>query len=79
MRSDLKRTLFSLLPPGGPGSSGGLSQVLFGADQQGLLGRLMVFGKAATVDALCHLNAWGRCSIPMHSLQVGSVTQKPKG
>ncbi|XP_056138328.1 spatacsin [Lampris incognitus] len=49
----------------------GLSQVLFGVSQQDLLSRLMVFGSAATVDALCHLNAWGRCSIPLHSLQAG--------
>ncbi|CAL8360699.1 unnamed protein product [Lota lota] len=50
---------------------GGLSQVMFDVDQQRLLGRLMVFGKAATVDALCHLNTWGRCSIPVHALQAG--------
>ncbi|XP_016322777.1 spatacsin [Sinocyclocheilus anshuiensis] len=32
---------------------------------------LMVFGTAGTVDSLCHLNAWGRCSIPIHALQAG--------
>ena len=46
---------------------------MFDVDQQQLLGRLMVFGKAATVDALCHLNTWGRCSIPVHALQVGGA------
>ena len=50
----------------------GLFQVLFSVTQQDLLLRLMLFGSAATVDAVCHLNSWGRCSIPIHSLQVGS-------
>ncbi|CAB1323585.1 unnamed protein product [Coregonus sp. 'balchen'] len=36
-----------------------------------LLNRLMVFGSAGTVDSLCHLNEWGRCSIPIHALQAG--------
>ncbi|XP_059916690.1 spatacsin isoform X3 [Gadus macrocephalus] len=61
----------ALLIKRSPGSGGGLSQVMFDVDQQRLLSRLMVFGKAATVDALCHLNTWGRCSIPMHALQAG--------
>ena len=46
-------------------------QVLFSVSQQDLLSRLMLFGSAATVDAVCHLNNWGRCSIPVHALQVG--------
>lgn len=33
----------------------------------------MLFGSAATVDAVCHLNSWGRCSIPIHALQVLST------
>ncbi|XP_072290588.1 spatacsin [Eucyclogobius newberryi] len=49
----------------------GLFQVLFSVSQQDLLSRLMLFGSAATVDAVCNLNNWGRCSIPMHSLQAG--------
>uniref|UniRef100_H3CAS0 SPG11 vesicle trafficking associated, spatacsin n=1 Tax=Tetraodon nigroviridis TaxID=99883 RepID=H3CAS0_TETNG len=49
----------------------GLFQVLFSISQQDLLLRLMLFGSAATVDAVCHLNSWGRCSIPIHSLQAG--------
>lgn len=48
----------------------GLSAVLFRVTQEELLNRLMVFGTAGTVDSLCHLNAWGRCSIPIHALQV---------
>ncbi|KAM4619363.1 spatacsin isoform 2-T2 [Polymixia lowei] len=58
-------------PPGLLLKRGALSQVLFSVSQQELLSRLMVFGKAATVDALCHLNSWGRCSIPIHALQAG--------
>ncbi|XP_056272671.1 spatacsin isoform X1 [Pseudoliparis swirei] len=49
----------------------GLFQVLFSVTQQELLSRLMLFGSAATVDAVCHLNSWGRCSIPVHALQAG--------
>lgn len=49
----------------------GLSAVLFCVTQEELLNRLMVFGTAGTVDSLCHLNAWGRCSIPIHALQAG--------
>ncbi|NP_001167606.1 spatacsin isoform 2 [Danio rerio] len=49
----------------------GLSVVLFCVSQDELLNRLMVFGSAGTVDSLCHLNAWGRCSIPIHALQAG--------
>ncbi|XP_051975530.1 spatacsin [Xyrauchen texanus] len=49
----------------------GLSVVLFCVTQDELLNRLMVFGTAGTVDSLCHLNTWGRCSIPIHALQAG--------
>ncbi|XP_078112486.1 spatacsin isoform X1 [Sander vitreus] len=49
----------------------GVFQVLFSVSQQDLLSRLMLFGSAATVDAVCHLNSWGRCSIPIHALQAG--------
>ncbi|XP_061578291.1 spatacsin isoform X2 [Cololabis saira] len=49
----------------------GIVQVLFSVSQQDLLSRLMLFGSAATVDAVCHLNGWGHCSIPIHSLQAG--------
>lgn len=51
--------------------SSGLFQLLFSVSQQDLLSRLMLFGSAATVDAVCNLNNWGRCSIPIHSLQAG--------
>ncbi|XP_061138808.1 spatacsin [Syngnathus typhle] len=49
----------------------GMFQVLFSVSQQELLSSLMMFGSAATVDALCHLNTWERCSIPIHSLKAG--------
>uniref|UniRef100_A0A1A7YYA7 Spastic paraplegia 11 n=1 Tax=Iconisemion striatum TaxID=60296 RepID=A0A1A7YYA7_9TELE len=49
----------------------GVYQVLFSVTQQDLLSRLMLFGSAATVDAVCHLNSWGHCSIPFHTLQAG--------
>uniref|UniRef100_A0A3Q3EM06 SPG11 vesicle trafficking associated, spatacsin n=1 Tax=Labrus bergylta TaxID=56723 RepID=A0A3Q3EM06_9LABR len=48
----------------------GVFLVLFSVSQQDLLSRLMLFGSAATVDAVCHLNSWGRCSIPIHALNV---------
>uniref|UniRef100_A0A1A8HQQ7 Spastic paraplegia 11 n=3 Tax=Nothobranchius kuhntae TaxID=321403 RepID=A0A1A8HQQ7_NOTKU len=49
----------------------GVFQILFSVTQQDLLSRLMLFGSAATVDAVCHLNSWGHCSIPFHTLQAG--------
>ncbi|XP_041651089.1 spatacsin [Cheilinus undulatus] len=49
----------------------GVFLVLFSVSQQDLLSRLMLFGSASTVDAVCHLNSWGRCSIPIHALQAG--------
>ncbi|XP_061620958.1 spatacsin isoform X2 [Phyllopteryx taeniolatus] len=49
----------------------GMFQVLFSVSQRELLSSLMMFGSAATADALCHLNKWGRCSIPIHSLKAG--------
>uniref|UniRef100_A0AAR2LC65 SPG11 vesicle trafficking associated, spatacsin n=1 Tax=Pygocentrus nattereri TaxID=42514 RepID=A0AAR2LC65_PYGNA len=51
--------------------SSGLSLVLFTVSQEELLNRLMVFGSAGVADSLCHLNAWGRCSMPIHALQAG--------
>uniref|UniRef100_A0A8C7BVW8 SPG11 vesicle trafficking associated, spatacsin n=1 Tax=Neovison vison TaxID=452646 RepID=A0A8C7BVW8_NEOVI len=48
----------------------GLSLILFGLTQEEFLNRLMIHGSASTVDSLCHLNGWGRCSIPIHALEV---------
>uniref|UniRef100_A0A8B9PSW5 SPG11 vesicle trafficking associated, spatacsin n=1 Tax=Apteryx owenii TaxID=8824 RepID=A0A8B9PSW5_APTOW len=49
----------------------GLSLILFGLTQEEFLNRLMIYGSAGVVDAVCHLNGWGRCSIPMHALEAG--------
>ncbi|XP_036040179.1 LOW QUALITY PROTEIN: spatacsin [Onychomys torridus] len=49
----------------------GLSLILFGVTQEEFLNRLMIHGSASTVDSLCHLNGWGRCSIPIHALEAG--------
>ncbi|XP_006920480.1 spatacsin isoform X3 [Pteropus alecto] len=49
----------------------GLSLILFGLSQEEFLNRLMIHGSASTVDSLCHLNGWGRCSIPIHALEAG--------
>ncbi|XP_072664285.1 spatacsin isoform X4 [Canis lupus baileyi] len=49
----------------------GLSLILFGLTQEEFLNRLMIHGSASTVDSLCHLNGWGRCSIPIHALEAG--------
>ncbi|XP_049755033.1 spatacsin [Elephas maximus indicus] len=49
----------------------GLSLIFFGLTQEEFLNRLMIHGSASTVDSLCHLNAWGRCSIPIHALEAG--------
>ncbi|XP_075386621.1 spatacsin isoform X2 [Tenrec ecaudatus] len=49
----------------------GLSLILFGLTQEEFLNRLMMHGSASSVDSLCRLNAWGRCSIPIHALEAG--------
>ncbi|XP_055480029.1 spatacsin [Psammomys obesus] len=49
----------------------GLSLILFGLTQEEFVNRLMIHGSASTVDSLCHLNGWGRCSIPIHALKAG--------
>ncbi|KAJ6662923.1 hypothetical protein lerEdw1_011127 [Lerista edwardsae] len=52
-------------------SEPGLSLVLFGLTQEEFLNRLIIHGTAGTVDTLCQLNGWGRCSIPIHALEAG--------
>ncbi|XP_038605866.1 spatacsin [Tachyglossus aculeatus] len=49
----------------------GLCLVLFGLTQEEFLNRLMIHGSAGTVDAVCRLNAWGRCPVPIHALEAG--------
>ncbi|XP_053128108.1 spatacsin isoform X2 [Hemicordylus capensis] len=52
-------------------SEPGLSLVLFGLTQEEFLNRMIIHGSAGTVDLLCQLNGWGRCSIPIHALEAG--------
>ncbi|XP_075714490.1 spatacsin [Rhinoderma darwinii] len=49
----------------------GLSLILFSVSQNEFLTRLMIHGSASTADTLCHLNNWGRCSVPIHTLEAG--------
>ncbi|KAM4676255.1 spatacsin [Discoglossus pictus] len=49
----------------------GLSLVLYAVTQDEFLTRLMIHGSASTADNLCHLNNWGRCSVPIHTLKAG--------
>ncbi|XP_026549184.1 spatacsin-like, partial [Notechis scutatus] len=50
-------------------SETGLFLFLFGFTQEEFLNRLIIYGSASTVDSLCRLNRWGRCSIPVHALE----------
>eukprot|EP00079_Xenopus_tropicalis_P022344 XP_012814212.1 PREDICTED: spatacsin isoform X2 [Xenopus tropicalis] len=52
-------------------SDRGLSLVVFSASQEEFLTRLMIHGSASTADTLCLLNKWGRCSVPIHTLEAG--------
>ncbi|XP_070619126.1 spatacsin isoform X2 [Erythrolamprus reginae] len=52
-------------------SDSGLFLFLFGFTQEEFLNRLIIYGSASTVDSLCRLNRWGRCSIPVHALEAG--------
>ncbi|XP_013920684.1 PREDICTED: spatacsin isoform X1 [Thamnophis sirtalis] len=52
-------------------SETGLFLFLFGFTQEEFLTRLIIYGSASTVDSLCCLNRWGRCSIPVHALEAG--------
>lgn len=58
-------------------SERGLSLILFGLTQEEFLNRLMIYGSAGVVDAVCHLNGWGRCSIPVHALEVNRADSCP--
>ncbi|KAM9532540.1 spatacsin [Guaruba guarouba] len=49
----------------------GLSLILFGLTQEEFLNRLMIYSSAGVVDAVCHLNGWVRCSIPIQALEAG--------
>ena len=31
----------------------------------------MVYAGGTIADAVCHINKWGRCSLPIHTLEIG--------
>ena len=33
--------------------------------------QLMVYAGGTIADAVCHINKWGRCSLPIHTLEIG--------
>ncbi|XP_069136705.1 LOW QUALITY PROTEIN: spatacsin-like [Argopecten irradians] len=39
--------------------------------QEDLVTKMMVYAGASVADTLCHINKWGRCSIPLHTLEIG--------
>ncbi|KAK3606037.1 hypothetical protein CHS0354_025081 [Potamilus streckersoni] len=39
--------------------------------QEEFVSELMVYSGASIADAVCHMNKWGRCSIPIHTLEIG--------
>ncbi|XP_072255220.1 spatacsin [Pyxicephalus adspersus] len=57
----------------------GLSLVLFAVPQNEFLTRLMIHGNASTADTLCYLNNWGRCSVPIHTLEPDASLQQSVG
>ena len=32
---------------------------------------MMSYAGASVADVLCHINKWGRCSLPIHTLEIG--------
>ncbi|ELT89138.1 hypothetical protein CAPTEDRAFT_221770 [Capitella teleta] len=52
-------------------SEKGISGVAFNTSQEHLVNKLMLYSSAASAETLCRINAWDKCSIPMHTLQVG--------
>ncbi|KAL3867490.1 hypothetical protein ACJMK2_044692 [Sinanodonta woodiana] len=39
--------------------------------EEEFVSELMVYSGASVADVVCHLNKWGRCSIPIHTLEIG--------
>ncbi|XP_060065527.1 spatacsin-like [Ylistrum balloti] len=39
--------------------------------QEDFVTKMMVYAGASVADTLCHINKWGRCSIPIHTLEIG--------
>ncbi|XP_072167354.1 spatacsin-like [Diadema setosum] len=42
-----------------------------GMEQESLVNRMMVYKSATVTEALCHLNNWDHCAIPIHALEIG--------
>ncbi|XP_046337180.2 spatacsin-like isoform X1 [Haliotis rufescens] len=40
-------------------------------EQEDLVSKLMLYGGATSADMLCDFNKWGRCTVPVHTLQIG--------
>nr|XP_054756524.1 spatacsin-like [Lytechinus pictus] len=40
-------------------------------EQESVVNKMMVYKSAAVTEALCHLNNWDHCSIPIHALEIG--------
>ncbi|XP_021345955.1 spatacsin-like isoform X2 [Mizuhopecten yessoensis] len=39
--------------------------------QEDFVSKMMVYAGASVADTLCHINKWGRCSIPIRTLEIG--------
>ncbi|XP_061172498.1 spatacsin-like [Saccostrea echinata] len=39
--------------------------------QEGIVSKTMMYAGASVADSLCHINHWGRCSVPINTLDIG--------
>ncbi|KAK3097855.1 hypothetical protein FSP39_013855 [Pinctada imbricata] len=39
--------------------------------QDDFVSRIMLYAGASVADTVCHINKWGRCSVPLHTLDIG--------
>ncbi|XP_062566288.1 spatacsin-like [Saccostrea cucullata] len=39
--------------------------------QEGIVSKTMMYAGASVADSLCHINRWGRCSVPINTLDIG--------
>ncbi|XP_076102993.1 spatacsin-like isoform X1 [Mytilus galloprovincialis] len=40
-------------------------------EQEEFVSLMMTYAGASVADVLCHINKWGRCSLPLHTLEIG--------
>ncbi|CAC5394702.1 SPG11 [Mytilus coruscus] len=40
-------------------------------EQEEFVSMMMAYAGASVADVLCHINKWGRCSLPLHTLEIG--------